>query len=144
LIARLTECHDARLPLQRQAELQLPPFAMMKPRTRCSASSTLPFAPCPPGVARDDKAMANRAFGWTAGLGLVPAAWLVAGVVSTFLPDPESSFGWALLGSLAVVIVLIAYGSARHVRFREGAVPGSVISLAVAAGLAGLIQLLAP
>ncbi len=109
---------------------------------------TLPFAPCLEGVARDDDAMANlmahRALGWTAGLGLVPAAWLVAGVVSTFLPDPESSFAWALLGSLVVAIALTAYGSVRHVKFREGAVPGSIISVAIAAGLAGLILLLAP
>ncbi len=99
-------------------------------------------------MVRDDGVMAtfttSRAFGWTAGLGLVPAAWLVAGIVSTFLPDPESSFGWAVLVSLTVVIVLVAYWSARHVTFREGAVPGSLISLAVTVGLAGLILLLAP
>lgn len=95
-------------------------------------------------MARDDKAMTDRALGWIAGLGLVPAAWLAAGVVSTFLPDPESSFAWSLLGTLIVAIVLIAYGSARSVKFREGAVTGSLISLAVAAGIAGLILLLAP
>ncbi|MDH3308974.1 MAG: hypothetical protein OEO77_15850, partial [Acidimicrobiia bacterium] len=82
--------------------------------------------------------------GWMSGLGLVPGAWLVAGIASTFLPDPESSFSWALLGGLVFVAGLIGYGAVRIPGFRRGALLGSAISLTVAAALVGLILLLAP
>jgi hypothetical protein len=79
--------------------------------------------------------------GWLSGLGVFAVPWLVSGVVSTFLPDPETSFPWLFLAALVAMVGWIAYGIARIPRFARGALIGSAIVIGVVAALLLLLHL---
>ena len=82
--------------------------------------------------------------GWLSGLGIVVIPWIASGIVSTFLPEPETSFPWVFLAAFVVMVGWIAYGSARIPRFRRGALLGSVIVLGVVGILYALLRWLQP
>ncbi len=86
----------------------------------------------------------GRIWGWLSGLGLMIAPWLVAGVVSTFTPDPEAVFPWAFLAALVGMLGWIAYGSVRLPGFRKGGIAGSVIALATFGIIFGVARWLQP
>ncbi len=68
--------------------------------------------------------------GWVAGLGVALFPWLVAGVISTFLPNPEAMFPWVLLIASVLMVACVVWGTVRVPGFRRGALLGSAISLA--------------
>lgn len=80
----------------------------------------------------------GNVLGWLSGFGLAIVPWFVAGIVSTFLPDPESMFPVALVVAFAAMVGWVIVGSIRIPRFRRGALIGSTITLAVA----GIVRLL--
>ncbi len=86
----------------------------------------------------------GKVLGWLSGLGIVVIPWIASGIVSTFLPEPETSFPWVFLAAFVVMVGWIAYGSARIPRFRRGAVVGSVIVLGVVGILYVLLRWLQP
>lgn len=73
----------------------------------------------------------GRVWGWLSGCGVVIAPWLVAGVISTFSPDPEATFPWVLLGAFVTMVGWITFGSLRIPEFRRGALLGSALTLGV-------------
>jgi len=77
----------------------------------------------------------GRVLGWLSGFGLVFFPWVAAGVVSTFLPEPETAFPLVLAGAFAVMVVWIVYGVFRIPRFARGALIGAGIVLGVLAAL---------
>ncbi len=79
----------------------------------------------------------QAALGWISGLGLAVAPWLVAGVISTFLPDPESMFPPTFVAAFVGMVAWIIFGSIRLPGFRRGALIGSAIS----AGLTGALYI---
>ena len=95
----------------------------------------------------DDSAQERRgrALGWASGLALLPAPWVVAGVLATAVTmvgpdswDAESTFPWFLLAAFATALGWIAYGSVRITGFRRGAVPGTAVALVTIAVIYGL------
>lgn len=82
--------------------------------------------------------------GWLSGLGWPFLAWLLAGVVSTFTPEPESAFIYALSGSTVVVAAWLVYGSIRMAGFKRGAIRGGLISLGVVAALWAVLSTIQP
>lgn len=79
--------------------------------------------------------------GWLSGLGVVAIPWLVSGIVSTFLPDPEASFAWILLAACGVMLGWIVYGIVRIPRFAKGALIGSAITIGIVLALFLLLRL---
>lgn len=77
--------------------------------------------------------------GWLSGLGIAVVPWVASGIVSTFLPDPETTFLWVLLAALVAMVGWIAYGIVRIPGFRRGALLGSAISLGVVGLLAAVL-----
>lgn len=77
--------------------------------------------------------------GWLSGLGIAVVPWVASGIVSTFLPDPETAFLWVLLAAFVAMVGWIAYGIARIPGFRRGALLGAAISLGVVGLLAALL-----
>jgi hypothetical protein len=86
----------------------------------------------------------GKALGWLSGLGIAVVPWVAGGIVSTFLPDPETSFPWVLLAAFVAMVGWIAYGIARIPGFRRGAVLGSAISLSIVGSLVVLLWWLQP
>lgn len=86
----------------------------------------------------------GRALGWISGLGMPFLAWLLAGIVSTFTPEPETSFGYVLAGSTVVVGGWLVYGSTRIPGFKGGAVRGALVSLGVGVALWITLLLIQP
>jgi len=89
----------------------------------------------------DAPAGSGGVLGWLSGLGIVVIPWLVSGVVSTFLPEPESSFLWVMLAAFVAMVGWIVYGIIRIPRFAKGALIGSAIALATVGVLAALLRL---
>ncbi|HZJ47901.1 MAG TPA: hypothetical protein VFD97_02555 [Acidimicrobiia bacterium] len=73
----------------------------------------------------------GRVLGWLSGLGIVAVPWIVSGIISTFTPEPESSFLWVFLVAFVAMVGWIIYGIVRLPRFRKGALLGSAIALSV-------------
>jgi hypothetical protein len=86
----------------------------------------------------------GKVLGWLSGLGIVIVPWIASGIVSTFLPEPETSFQWVFLAAFVAMVGWIAYGSARISRFRQGALMGSMIALSVVGILYALLRWLQP
>jgi len=82
----------------------------------------------------------GRILGWLSGLGIIAVPWIVSGIISTFTPEPESSFPWVFLAAFVAMVGWIVYGVIRIPRFRKGALIGSGIALAVVALLYILVQ----
>jgi hypothetical protein len=87
----------------------------------------------------------GRALGWASGLALLPAPWVVAGILATAVTmvgpdswDAESTFPWFLLAAFAAAFGWIAYGSVRISGFGRGAVPGTAVALITIALVYGL------
>jgi len=93
---------------------------------------------------RTPRTNGGRLWGWLSGLGIVVFPWVAGGIVSTFLPEPETMFPWVLLAAFAAMIGWIAYGIARIPGFRRGALLGSAISLSIAGLLYVLVLLAQP
>ena len=90
------------------------------------------------------KPTTGTTLGWVSGFGLAIGPLLVAGIVSTFLPDPESMFPVAYAVAFAGMAGWIIYGSIRIPRFRKGALLGSAITLAVAVAVRLLLSAVSP
>lgn len=86
----------------------------------------------------------GKVSGWLSGLGIVVIPWIASGIVSTFLPEPETMFPWVLLAAFVAMIGWIAYGSVRIPRFRRGALTGSAIALGAVGLLYALLRWLQP
>lgn len=84
------------------------------------------------------------ALGWISGLGWPFLAWLLAGIVSTFTPEPESTFPAVLAGSVVAVIAWLVLGSIRIVGFKRGAVRGALISLGLGLVLWAVLLFIQP
>ncbi|NNC74515.1 MAG: hypothetical protein HKN93_03275 [Acidimicrobiia bacterium] len=82
--------------------------------------------------------------GWILGLGLIPGSWVAAGIVSTFLPEPESAFPWALLGFVLAWVVALVVVTLRMPGLRRTAWLGAGVSLLVASLLFLAIVLASP
>lgn len=86
----------------------------------------------------------GRLLGWASGLSLLPAPWIVAGVISTFAPDPEATFPWAFALGFVVMTAWVGYGSWRIPGFRRGGVRGSAMVLGIFATSFGILLLMQP
>lgn len=113
---------------------------------QCGAGGKEPFGPCMGRPVGEDGAMAElehretrikngRVLGWLSGLGIVGIPWLVSGIISTFTPEPESSFLWVFGGAFVAMVGWIVYGIVRVPRFRRGALIGSAIALGIVVAL---------
>ena len=85
----------------------------------------------------------GRAQGWLAGLGVIPIPWVAAGIVSTFLPNPEQSFPWVFTAAFTAMIGWVIYGSFQVPGFRRGAIIGATVTLSIAGALFALLRLAA-
>ncbi len=90
----------------------------------------------------------GRVLGWLSGLGLLVVPWIAAGVLATLgtMVGPESwnaerTFPWVLLVTFVGGLGWVAWGSVRISGFRQGAVPGTLIALAVLVGIGGVYAL---
>lgn len=72
------------------------------------------------------------------GLGVFVVPWITSGVISTFLPEPESSFLWVFLAAFVAMVGWIVYGIVQIPRFKKGALLGSAIAL----GTVGVLYVL--
>ncbi len=88
----------------------------------------------------DQQPRGGRAWGWVSGLGWLAAPWIAAGIVSTFLPDPERSFPAVFVSTLVAMIGWLVYGSIRIDGFRAAAVKGMVVASAIIAVLVALLR----
>lgn len=99
---------------------------------------------------RLDKDANGRIFGWISGLGVVFVPWLAAGILSTLAGmfserlNPETTFPVILAGSTAAMVAWLIYGVVRIPGFRKGAARGSLLAVAIAVVLYGLILLAQP
>jgi hypothetical protein len=82
----------------------------------------------------------GRVLGWISGLGILAVPWVVAGVVSTFLPEPETAFPWAFAVALCAMVVWIVYGVLRIPRFARGAVIGTAIVIGIVAAVIAAVR----
>lgn len=85
-----------------------------------------------------------RLWGWLSGLGIFVVPWIVAGIISTFTPDPEATFPWVLAASFAGMIGWIILGSLHLREFRRGAAIGGVVALSVLTFLVATLLWLQP
>ena len=86
----------------------------------------------------------SPATGWILGLGLVPGSWIAAGIISTFLPEPESAFPWALVGCFVIAAGGLVWTAVRSPGLRRTAALGAGISILLTGALALAIVLAAP
>ena len=93
---------------------------------------------------RQPRTQDGRILGWISGLGLPFAPWIVAGIISTFTPDPEAVFPWGVAVGFVATAAWIGFGSWRIPRFRKGGLMGSAIALGVLAVLLGVLVLMQP
>jgi hypothetical protein len=93
---------------------------------------------------RQPKTQDGRTLGWISGLGLPFAPWIVAGIISTFTPDPEAAFPLGLAVGFIAMAAWIGFGSWRIPGFRKGGLMGSAIALGVLAVLFGVLVLMQP
>ena len=81
--------------------------------------------------------------GWLSGLGFIFVPWVAAGVVSTFLPEPEVAFPWVLAVASGVMLLWIIYGIVRIPRFARGALTGAAIVVGVVAAAVVVVAIAA-
>jgi len=88
---------------------------------------------------RESPPTSGRVYGWLSGLGLFVAPWIVGGIISTFLPEPEAGFPVVLFVALIGMIGWLFYGARRIPGFRHGAIRGALTAVGVAIVLLALL-----
>ncbi len=105
----------------------------------CGDHAVTQYGKMDDGERRSARIGDGKALGWLSGLGIAVVPWVASGIVSTFLPDPETAFLWVLVAALVAMVGWIGYGIARIPGFRRGALLGSAISLGVIGLLAAIL-----
>lgn len=93
---------------------------------------------------RQPRTQDGRVLGWISGLGLLLVPWIIAGIISTFMPEPEAAFPWVFGFGLVAMGAWIGFGSWRIPGFRRGGLMGSAMTLGVFAVLFGILFLMQP
>ncbi len=93
---------------------------------------------------RQPRTQDGRLLGWISGLGLPFAPWVVAGIISTFTPDPDAAFPWGFAVGFVATAAWIGFASWRIPGFRNGGLMGAAMALGVVAILLGILFLMQP